>query len=223
MKEHPHLERLIETMATLRSERGCAWDREQDHHSLIPFLIEEVHELIDAIESGSPEEMKEELGDVLYQLLFHADIARVTPAEGFGIDDVAQVTDEKMRRRHPHVFADVTVNDVSEITDNWREIKRREKPERQSALDGVPRSLSGLARAEAVLHRAEREGIVVGPSRQVNLPESDFGGWLLSVIQTARAQGLSPERELRESLRVAERNIRAEESLIRASTGTATD
>lgn len=223
MREHPHLERLIETMATLRSDQGCAWDREQDHHSLIPFLIEEVHELIDAIESGSPEEMKEELGDVLYQLLFHADIARATPAEGFGIDDVAQVTDEKMRRRHPHVFGDVTVSGVSDITDNWREIKKTEKPERESALDGVPRSLSGLARAEAVLHRAEREGLTLGPHREVELPESDFGDWLLAVIQTARAQGLSPERELREALRVAEQQIRAEESARRGSSGTTTD
>ena len=223
MREHPHLERLIETMATLRSDQGCQWDREQDHHSLIPFLIEEVHELIDAIEAGSPEEMKEELGDVLYQLLFHADIAQSTAAEGFGIDDVAQATDEKMRRRHPHVFGEVTVNHVSEITDNWREIKKREKPERQSALDGVPRSLSGLARAEAVLHRAEREGLKVSPHREVDLPESDFGNWLLAVIQTARARGLSPERELREALRVAEHNIRAEEALRQGPAGTTTD
>lgn len=223
MREHPHLERLIETMATLRSNQGCQWDREQDHHSLIPFLLEEVHELIDAIEAGSPEEMKEELGDVLYQLLFHADIAQATADEGFGIDDVARATDEKMRRRHPHVFGEVTVTNVSEITDNWREIKKSEKPERQSALDGVPRSLSGLARAEAVLHRAEREGLVVSPNREVDLPESDFGDWLLAVIQTARARGLSPERELREALRVAEHNIRAEESSRLSTAVTTTD
>ena len=138
MSDYPHLLRLIETMATLRGEGGCAWDREQDHQSLVPYLIEEVHELVDAIESGDVEEMREELGDVLYQLLFHADIAQNDPAENFSIDDVARGTDEKMRRRHPHVFGDVTVGSVEEIRNNWAEIKAAEKSERTSVLDGVP-------------------------------------------------------------------------------------
>ena len=127
MSDYPPLLRLIETMATLRGEGGCAWDREQDHQSLVPYLIEEVHELVDAIESGDVDEMREELGDVLYQLLFHADIAREDPAENFSIDDVARGTDEKMRRRHPHVFGDVEVDNVEQIRDNWAAIKAEEQ------------------------------------------------------------------------------------------------
>src|SRR6056297_3377491 len=127
MSRYPHLEALIDTMATLRGDGGCQWDQEQTHESLVVFLVEEVHELIDAIESGDKDEMREELGDVLYQLLFHIDIARSDPDRPFDIDDVARVTNEKMRRRHPHVFAGQDVSGVEQIRDNWQEIKAAEK------------------------------------------------------------------------------------------------
>ncbi len=110
MTSHSALERLIQTMATLRGEDGCEWDREQTHQSLLPFLIEEAHELVDAVETGTDEDIKEELGDVLYQVLFHADIA-ASRADGFTIDDVAEAVDTKMRRRHPHVFEGVSVEE----------------------------------------------------------------------------------------------------------------
>ena len=134
MSNYPHLERLIETMSQLRGEAGCEWDREQTHESLVRFLIEETYELVDAIESGDREGMKEELGDVLYQLLFHADIA-ASSDDSFTIDDVAQATDEKMRRRHPHVFGDKEVAGVEDIEANWQKIKAEEKKHRESVLD----------------------------------------------------------------------------------------
>jgi len=213
MSDYPHLLRLIETMATLRGEGGCAWDREQDHQSLVPYLIEEVHELVDAIESGDVDEMREELGDVLYQLLFHADIAREDPAENFSIDDVARGTDEKMRRRHPHVFGDVTVESVEQIRDNWAAIKAAEKSERTSVLDGVPSSLTGLARAEAVLAKAAK----LDPAPAVGEPAAEpgdqeqWGKWLLAAIARARSAGINTDQALRAALRDYETRVRRAE------------
>ena len=214
MSDYPHLLGLIETMATLRGEGGCAWDREQDHQSLVAYLIEEVYELVDAIESGDVEGMKEELGDVLYQLLFHADIAREDPAEGFDIDAVAAVTDEKMRRRHPHVFGDVAVESVEQIRDNWAAIKAEEKSERTSVLDGVPRSLEGLARAEAVLAKAAKVPAAPGVADS-NTPApanpDEWGQWLLGQLAHARAQGINPDQALRSALRDYEGQVRGAE------------
>lgn len=210
MSDYPHLLRLIETMATLRGEGGCAWDREQDHQSLVAYLIEEVHELVDAIETGDVEGMREELGDVLYQLLFHADIAREDPRENFTIDDVARGTDEKMRRRHPHVFGDVTVESVEQIRDNWAAIKAAEKSERTSVLDGVPSSLTGLARAEAVLAKASKldDPPQIPEADDTSENEQAWGYWLLGAIQTARAGGINTDQALRAALRDYEKRVR---------------
>lgn len=214
MSRYPHLEALIDTMATLRGEHGCEWDREQTHESLVVFLIEEVHELIDAIESGDRDEMREELGDVLYQLLFHIDIARSDPDQPFDIDDVARVTNEKMRRRHPHVFAGQNVSGVEQIRENWQEIKAAEKSHRDSVLDGVPASLQGLARAHAMLKRSERIGVGVDATT-ANPPDTSddqqWGQWLLGVIETARSQGIDTDQALRGALRDFETRVRAAE------------
>lgn len=214
MSRYPHLEALIDTMATLRGEQGCEWDREQTHESLVGFLIEEVHELIDAIETGDRDEMREELGDVLYQLLFHIDIARSDPDQPFDIDDVARVTNEKMRRRHPHVFAGQDVSGVEQIRENWQEIKAAEKSHRDSVLDGVPASLQGLARAHAVIKRSERVGVSVEATTSHPPDSSDdqqWGQWLLGVIETARSQGVDADQALRGALREFETRVRAAE------------
>jgi len=212
MTPHSALERLIQTMATLRSEDGCEWDRQQTHQSLLPFLIEEAHELVDAVETGTDEDIKEELGDVLYQVLFHADIAASKP-DGFTIDDVAEAVDTKMRRRHPHVFEGVSVDGVEDIKANWQQIKAQEKANRESALDGVPRSLEGVARWSALLTRAEREGF--------NLPEppgsepdttEGWGHWLLDVLAAAKSRGIDVEAAMRQALRERETQWRAEEA-----------
>ena len=211
MSNYPHLERLIETMAQLRGESGCEWDREQTHESLVRFLIEETYELVDAIESGDREGMKEELGDVLYQLLFHADIA-ASSDDAFTIDEVAQTTDEKMRRRHPHVFGDTEVAGVEDIKANWQKIKAEEKKHRESAFDGVPTHLTGIARARALLDKAEKLGVT---PEAVGAPpagdEATFGTWLLATLNGARAQGIDPDRALREAMRSFEEHARAVE------------
>lgn len=211
MTDHPALSRLIQTMATLRGEDGCEWDREQTHESLLPFLIEEAHELIDAVEDGDAEDIKEELGDVLYQVLFHADIARAREG-GFDIDDVAQTVDQKMRRRHPHVFEGVAVDGVDDIKANWQEIKAQEKAHRSSVFDGVPRSLTGLSRADALLTRAQRAGLTLPDSPGVE-PQSDheWGAWLLAVVASAKAQGIDAEGALRAAMREQETQWREQE------------
>ena len=212
MTSHPALERLIQTMATLRGDDGCEWDREQTHESLLPFLIEEAHELVDAVETGTDEDIKEELGDVLYQVLFHADIAASRP-DGFSIDDVADQVDTKMRRRHPHVFDGVQVAGVDDIKANWQQIKAEEKADRDSAFDGVPRSLDGIARWSALLARAEREGLSqpTPPGLEPHTAEG-WGHWLLDVLAAAKARGIDVEAEMRQALRERETQWRAEEA-----------
>lgn len=216
MTNHPHLERLIATMARLRGAEGCEWDREQTHESLVRYLIEETFELVDAIESGDREEMREELGDVLYQILFHADIAGSHPERPFSIDDVARYTDEKMRRRHPHVFADTEVSGVDEIKANWQKLKSEEKAHRDSVLDGVPRSLAGIARARDVLDKASQVGVELSASAPESpSSESELGSSLLGIIDAARRAGLDPDRALRLALNRFEQHVRNSEQASR--------
>lgn len=146
---------LAKIMERLRHEDGCPWDREQTHESLKPFLIEEAYEVLEAIESGEDQNLKEELGDLLFQVIFHSHIAK---EEGrFTLEDVIKNVSEKMIRRHPHVFGDDKVKDSGEVLENWEEIKRREK-KRDSILDGVPKQLPTLIRAKRLQERAARVG-----------------------------------------------------------------
>lgn len=213
MSTYPNLEGLIETMATLRGANGCEWDREQTHESLVKYLIEEAHELVDAIESGNRVEMREEIGDVLYQLLFHADIARVDPNDPFDIDEVARVTNEKMRRRHPHVFGDVSVEGVEDIKANWQKLKAEEKKDRTSVLDGVPSSLQGVARTKAVIERAARIDQHPDESATTELvDEEELGRELFALIARATTLGLDSDRALREATRAFEQRVRESET-----------
>ena len=132
---------LVAVMDRLRSPGGCPWDAEQTHESLVPYLIEETHELVEAIESGDRTHMVEELGDVLLQVAFHARMAQEHPDSPFGIDDVAGGIVDKLVRRHPHVFADVDADTAQEVAANWEQIKADEKPHRTSPLDGIPDGL----------------------------------------------------------------------------------
>jgi XTP/dITP diphosphohydrolase len=212
-EHHDGLRRLIATMATLRGKDGCPWDGEQTHQSLVPYLLEEVYELIEAIESGSRDDLLEELGDVLYQVLFHADIAASEPDFGFDIDDVAATVETKMRARHPHVFADGDARSVAEVTARWEEIKAEEKSHRTSAMEGIPERLSALARASSVLKRS-RDALDVSATN--DLPaistEEELGQLLLDVVALAREQGLNPETALRSATRVLEQRVRDAEA-----------
>ena len=198
---HPELDALIDVMATLRGPDGCAWDREQTHQSLLKYLIEESHEFIDAVESGDRDHMLEELGDVLYQVLFHADLAAADPDRPFTIEDVARVSREKMVGRHPHVFGDVTADTADEVVANWEKWKAAEKPERESKFDGLPKGLPALALADKVIGK-----LAVTPTSE-SLPsdttETELGDLLFGIVTAAKAQGLDAEAALRAAVRRA--------------------
>jgi tetrapyrrole methylase family protein / MazG family protein len=150
------VERLLKIMAQLRSPQGCPWDREQTHASLKMALLEEAYEVLEAIDSGKPASLREELGDLLLHVVFHAQIA--SEAGLFDFEQVVQEIGDKLVRRHPHVFAEGTASNTSEVLQQWEAIKKREKPERTSALDGVPRPLPALMRAQEVQKKAAKVG-----------------------------------------------------------------
>jgi XTP/dITP diphosphohydrolase len=215
-QQHPQLEELIAVLERLRAPGGCAWDREQTHESLVRYLLEETYELIDAIESGNREEMIEELGDVLYQVIFHSDIAAHTPGEEFTLEDVAANMTAKMIGRHPHVFGDATAETADDVMAVWDDLKRVEKPTRTSVLDGVPQGMPALALADKLLGKAHKLGITRLDSEEATAapaPESEqeLGDLLLSIVATARSNGLDAERALRASLRELQDDMRAAE------------
>jgi XTP/dITP diphosphohydrolase len=214
--------RLLDAVAVtdrLRSPGGDPWKREQTHQSLARFLLEEAYEAYDAIESHDLAALREELGDLLLQVLLHARLAEELPeGQQWTIDDVAADYVDKMIRRNPHVFAGVRVADVDEIIDNWERIKREEKA-RESVLDGIARSQPALALASKILSRARRSGLAVPPPPPP-LPPASVGGSgaealgrvLLGVVAEAEAAGLDAEAALRraalahaEAVRAAER------------------
>jgi len=214
------LDELVAVMARLRAPGGCPWDADQTHESLVQYLVEETYELIDAIETGNREELLEELGDVLYQVLFHADIAAHTPGEDFDIQDVAAHMTAKMVGRHPHVFGDQAAADArhAETADDvvgfWDELKKQEKPGRTSVLDGIPQGMPSLALADKLLGRAEKVGLLDLQQQggvQVG-SEDELGPLLLAIVASAKAQGLDAERALRSTLRDLQDEIRDQEA-----------
>ena len=150
------IDRLLDIMARLRAPDGCAWDREQTPATLKPQMLEECYEVLEAIDSGSSEHLTEELGDLLLHIVFQAQIAR--EAGQFAFADVANGVADKMIRRHPHVFGSEKVADTAAVVAQWHHLKKAEKPERESALDGVPRALPALLRAEALQKKARNVG-----------------------------------------------------------------
>lgn len=211
------LESLIATAHQLRAPGGCPWDAEQTHESLVQYLLEETYELIEAIESGSREDVIEELGDVLYQVIFHSDLGSTgTLGEPFDIEDVAQFMEQKMISRHPHVFGTpeelekYKANTGEDVVQNWEGHKKKEKPGRTSVLDGVPQAMPALALASKVMGKAEKIGLLDNSEASIPLENEDqLGKLLLAVVQSARANGLDPERALREATRELQVEIRS--------------
>jgi MazG family protein len=197
---------LVAIMDRLRTD--CPWDARQTHESLVPYLLEETYETLEAIERGDLAELRGELGDVLLQVLFHARIAAErTDRTGFTIDDVASDIADKLVRRHPHVFGDVTVSDADEVKRNWETIKAEERAAAgggpASALDGVPMAQPALSLAAQLQRRAAAAG--APPELTADLPAeqvSDVGAELFALVAKARAAGLDPELELRRAARV---------------------
>ena len=149
---YPNLERLIEIIEILRSENGCKWDREQTHTSLRRNMLEEAYEAVDAIDDNDAKHLKEELGDVLLQVVLHAQIAK--EEKTFDIEDVAKGISDKLIHRHPHVFGDVKVASTQEILDNWEKLKKEEKPHRTSIMDGISKSQAALMSAQKISKKA---------------------------------------------------------------------
>ena len=199
-----HLQRLVAVMDQLRSPGGCLWDAEQTHESLLKFLLEESYEYIEAVETNDREAMREELGDVLLQVYFHARMAEEHPTEPFSIEDVAQTVADKLIRRHPHVFGDVKVSSSDEVLENWEVMKAVEKG-RTSAIEGVPLAQPALALVAKLIYRAEKNRLNLTLPDQIQIPkeasEAAVGEVLLATIAWATAHGVDPEGALRSSAR----------------------
>jgi tetrapyrrole methylase family protein / MazG family protein len=218
---------LVKVMYRLRAPGGCPWDREQTHQSLARHLLEETHETLDAIDSGDLSRLREELGDLLLQVLFHAEIA--DEEGGFDIDDVAEGVTAKLVRRHPHVFGDVQAGSASEVLRNWESIKAEERGDRPLE-DDIPATLPALARASKVQRRAAafgfdwrtEEGAVAKVFEELaelqaappDRTEEEVGDVLFAVASLARMIGVDPESALRRT--TARFSARFDEMKVRA-------
>jgi XTP/dITP diphosphohydrolase len=222
-----NLDSLIATAHALRSPGGCPWDAEQTHESLVQYLLEETYELIDAIETQDAAAIREELGDVLYQVVFHSDLASSgSLGESFDIQDVAAQMEAKMVSRHPHVFGDSSARAEfkaetgADVMLNWDDHKKREKPERESVLDGIPKSMPALSLANKVLGKAEKLGILDSDSGPLEIEsEEQLGTLLLTIVTIARAAGLDSEKALRSAVRDLMSDIRKFEVLEASDAG----
>lgn len=227
--QHTDFAFLVEVMARLRGPGGCPWDREQTHATLKPFLLEEAYEVLDAVDAGNPGQTCEELGDLLLQVVFHAQLA--SEAGQFTIADVSQGIVQKLIRRHPHVFGTVSVNGTEDVLTNWEAIKRAEPgyEERTSILDGIPSQLPALLRAREVSKRVVKVGFEwpdmagvldkvdeelrelrqeIGDGTHVNTERAadELGDLLFTLVNVARHLKIDPEDALRRmTLRFAAR------------------
>jgi XTP/dITP diphosphohydrolase len=192
--------RLREVMDKLRSPGGCPWDAEQDHSSLLKYLLEESYEFIESVENNDRAAMQEELGDLLLQVYFHSRMAEEDTKQPFNIEDVAKSVADKLIRRHPHVFAGEIVDSSADVLENWERQKASEKG-RTSAIDGVPLAQPALPLATKVLYRLKKLNYDLAVSEPIKLKEDidqdQFGKILLGLIAQAVDKGLDPEAALR--------------------------
>jgi tetrapyrrole methylase family protein / MazG family protein len=216
MKQKPPITELLRIMARLRSPKGCPWDREQNHHTLRWHAVEEVYELMDAIEAGDDHEMEEELGDLLLQVVFHCQLAKERGA--FDFDRVTRRIADKLIRRHPHVFGNVRVKDVDQVWANWEKIKHAEKHgtrhARPSGLDGIPRHLPALLRSEKLVKKARRAKLLTQPAER-RLTQAQLAHELFGLASFAQSRGWSAEDLLRRETQRRERLWRRRERKLR--------
>ena len=213
LKSKPAINDLLRVMARLRSPKGCPWDREQDHMTLRWHAVEEVYELLDAIEARDDHELAEELGDLLLQVVFHCQLAKERGA--FDFEKVTRHITDKLIRRHPHVFGDTKVTGVDQVWANWEKIKRAEKHgtrhARPSALDGIPKHLPALLRAEKLLKKAERAKLMSKLSPKRKLTRAELARQLFELARHARSKGWSAEELLSFEIKKQERVLRKRE------------
>jgi MazG family protein len=201
----PEVERLVAVVNRLRSD--CPWDAQQTHRSLVQYLVEETAETVEAIETGDEDLLREELGDLLLQVLFHAEIAAERP-DGFGLEDVARGIADKLVARHPYVFAAGEV--PSDLNYSWEQRKAEEKG-RRSVLDGIPEQLSALARANKIISRVRSRRVAVElPDDPVTADQ--VGAEILALVARAEAAGIDPDQAVRDAVRGLERQIVAAEA-----------
>ncbi len=221
------VKRLEKIMEKLRGPGGCPWDRRQTHKSLKPYLLEEAHEALEAIDNGDPEHLREELGDLLLQVVFHAQLAK--EKNRFNFQQVAKTIGDKLVRRHPHVFGKSS-RKINDINRKWEELKRLEKPNRQSALDGLPHSLPALLRAQRMHEkiakntpspddRASRElhqawkNLQKGLKGSKLMKEKAAGEFLLKFAQFSQAEGIHAEMALIRATAIYEKHFRKTEKI----------
>lgn len=194
--------RLREVMDKLRSPGGCPWDAEQDHTSLLKYLLEESYEFIESVENNDRDAMQEELGDLLLQVYFHSRMAEEDTKQPFNIEDVAKTVADKLIRRHPHVFAGEVVDSSDDVLENWEKQKAAEKG-RTSAIAGVPLAQPALPLATKVLYRLKKLNYDLTVSEPIKLKDDvdqdQFGQILLGLITQAVDKGLDPEAALRQA------------------------
>ena len=218
-KRGPAINDLIEVMERLRAPDGCPWDREQDHKSIRFHAVEEVYELIDAIEMDDDDEMLEECGDLLLQVVFHCQLAKERNA--FDFEKAARSITDKLIRRHPHVFGDSDADNVDAVWAQWEKIKREEKKgtqhERPSVLDGIPRHLPALQRAEKLVKKARKNGLskipLAKPKKQ-RYTKASLSKELFALAEYAQNKGWQPEALLRAETKKQEKALRKKESRI---------
>lgn len=208
---HENLNELIKTIEILRSPGGCKWDREQTHATLKKNMLEEAYEAVEAIDENNPDHIKEELGDVLLQVVLHSQIAKEN--NEFTIDDVAKGINEKLIHRHPHVFGDVKVNSTDDILKNWDILKQEEKPHRKSLMDGICKSQSALMSALKISKKAVKAGFEWPNEKTLyecffseieefknaktqDEKEDEFGDILFAAVNLARWNNIDPEQAL---------------------------
>ena len=206
-----YLDELVKTVQILRSPGGCPWDIEQTHQSIRQNMLEEAYEAVEAIDENNIEHLKEELGDVLLQVVLHSQIA--DDNNEFNIQDVAKMLNDKLIHRHPHVFSNIKVQDTKEVLSNWEKLKSDEKKERKKALDGIPKTLPALLKAEKISKKAVRCGFEWENKKQVlecflgeieefenaktkEEKEEELGDILFSLVNVARWEGLDCESAL---------------------------
>ena len=211
------LRELVQVMDRLRSPGGCPWDARQTHRSLVEYLVEEAYETVEAIEGGDRDHLREELGDLLLQVVFHARIAQEDPEDPWDIDDVADGIVRKLVARHPHVFGDQVADTAEQVEANWHALKAVEKG-RASVTDGIPQSLPALLLAAKLLSRSESLDVDVprkADARAIvdaSASEADLGELLLGIVAAARDRGWDAEASVRDAARAHRDRIRAVEA-----------